>query len=127
VHGTTFGGNPLACAVAETAFDLINDPAMLAGVKEREGWFRAELEKINAQFHCFSEVRGQGLLLGAVLTEAFAGKAKAFVDAGIEHGVLVLVAGPNVVRFAPALNLTAEEFAEGMRRFALAVAQVVNA
>jgi acetylornithine and succinylornithine aminotransferases len=53
VHGTTFGGNPLACAVAETAFDLINDPAMLAGVKEREGWFRAELEKINAQYHCF--------------------------------------------------------------------------
>ncbi len=127
VHGTTFGGNPLACAVAETAFDLINDPAMLAGVKEREGWFRAELEKINAKFHCFSEVRGQGLLIGAVLTEAFAGKAKAFVDAGIEQGVLVLVAGPNVVRFAPALNLTAEEFAEGMRRFALAVAQVVNA
>jgi len=127
VHGTTFGGNPLACAVAETAFDLINDPAMLAGVKEREGWFRAELEKINAQYRCFSEVRGQGLLLGAVLTEAFAGKAKAFVDAGIEQGVLVLVAGPNVVRFAPALNLTAEEFAEGMRRFTLAVAQVVNA
>lgn len=127
VHGTTFGGNPLACAVAETAFDLINDPAMLAGVKEREGWFRAELEKINTQYHCFSEVRGQGLLLGAVLTDAYAGKAKAFVDAGIEQGVLVLVAGPNVVRFAPALNLTAEEFAEGMRRFALAVAQVVNA
>jgi len=127
VHGTTFGGNPLACAVAETAFDLINDPAMLAGVKEREGWFRAELETINAQYHCFSEVRGQGLLLGAVLTDAFAGKAKAFVDAGIEQGVLVLVAGPNVVRFAPALNLTAEEFAEGMRRFTLAVAQIVNA
>nr|WP_321268820.1 aspartate aminotransferase family protein [uncultured Tolumonas sp.] len=127
VHGTTFGGNPLACAVAETAFDLINDPAMLAGVKEREGWFRAELEKINAQYNCFSEVRGQGLLLGAVLTEVFAGKAKAFVDAGIEQGVLVLVAGPNVVRFAPALNLTAEEFAEGMRRFTLAVAQVVSA
>jgi acetylornithine/N-succinyldiaminopimelate aminotransferase len=127
VHGTTFGGNPLACAVAETAFDLINDPAMLAGVKEREGWFRAELDTINAQYHCFSEVRGQGLLLGAVLTDAFAGKAKAFVDAGIEQGVLVLVAGPNVVRFAPALNLTAEEFAEGMRRFTLAVAQIVNA
>ena len=88
VHGTTFGGNPLACAVAETAFDLINDPAMLAGVKEREGWFRAELEKINAQYQCFSEVRGQGLLLGAVLTDAYAGKAKAFVDAGIEQGAV---------------------------------------
>ena len=126
VHGTTFGGNPLACAVAETAFDLINDPAMLAGVKEREGWFRAALEKINAEYHCFTEVRGQGLLIGAVLNEQFAGKAKAFVDAGIEQGVLFLVAGPNVVRFTPALNLTAEEFAEGMSRFKQAVAQVVN-
>jgi acetylornithine and succinylornithine aminotransferases/succinylornithine transaminase family len=127
VHGTTFGGNPLACAVAETAFDLISDPTLLAGVKEREVWFRAALEKINAEYHCFSEVRGQGLLIGAVLTEQFAGKAKAFVDAGIEQGVLFLVAGPNVVRFTPALNLTAEEFAEGMRRFTQAVAQVVKA
>ena len=66
------------------------------------------------------------LLIGAVLNEKFAGKAKAFVDAGIEQGVLFLVAGPNVVRFTPALNLTAEEFAEGMSRFTLAVAQVVN-
>ena len=125
-HGGTFGGNPLACAVAETAFDLINAPELLAGVKDRELWFRAALEKINAEYHCFSEVRGQGLLIGAVLNEKFAGKAKAFVDAGIEQGVLFLVAGPNVVRFTPALNLTAEEFAEGMSRFTLAVAQVVN-
>lgn len=127
VHGTTFGGNPLACAVAETAFDLINTPEMLEGVKAREGWYRAELEKINAQFHCFQNVRGQGLLIGAVLSDDFAGKAKAFVDAGIEEGVLVLVAGPNVVRFAPALNLTEEEFKEGMARFTKAVAKIVNA
>ena len=125
VHGTTFGGNPLACAVAETAFDLINDPALLAGVQEREGWFREALAVINAQYHCFSEVRGQGLLLGAVLAPEYQGKAKAFVDAGIEQGVLVLVAGANVVRFAPALNLSREEFDLGMQRFAAAVAAVV--
>ena len=127
VHGTTFGGNPLACAVAETAFDLIKDPALLAGVKEREGWFREALAAINEQYHCFREVRGQGLLLGAVLTEAFQGKAKAFVDAGIAEGVLVLVAGGNVVRFVPALNLSREEFDLGMERFARAGARVVGA
>ena len=127
VHGTTFGGNPLACAVAETAFDLIKDPALLAGVKEREGWFREALATINEQYHCFSEVRGQGLLIGAVLSDAYHGKAKAFVDAGIAEGVLVLVAGGNVVRFAPALNLSREEFDLGMLRFTRAVAQVVGA
>ena len=65
--------------------------------------------------------------MGAVLTEAFQGKAKAFVDAGIAEGVLVLVAGGNVVRFVPALNLSREEFDLGMERFARAVARVVGA
>ncbi|MGL4756798.1 MAG: aspartate aminotransferase family protein [Aeromonadaceae bacterium] len=125
VHGTTFGGNPLACAVAGTAFDLISDPALLAGVREREGWFRDALANINAQYHCFSQVRGKGLLIGAVLTEAWHGKAKLFVDAAAAAGLLILVAGGNVVRFAPALNLSREEFDLGMARFAEAVAKVV--
>lgn len=127
VHGTTFGGNPLACAVAETSFDLINDPVLLNGVKEREQWFRKALADINARFDCFSQVRGQGCLIGAVLNESLKGKAKAFVDAGVKQGVLVLVAGGNVVRFAPALNLSRADFDEGMRRFALAVEQVMVA
>lgn len=127
VHGTTFGGNPLACAVAETAFDLINDPALLAGVKEREQWFRDALMAINAKYDCFSQIRGQGLLIGAVLNERWNGKAKAFVDASVHQGLLVLVAGASVVRFAPALNLSRADFDEGMKRFELAVAQVMQA
>jgi acetylornithine/N-succinyldiaminopimelate aminotransferase len=126
VHGTTFGGNPLACAVAETAFTLINSPELLAGVREREVWFREALADINERHHCFAEVRGQGLLLGAELAEPYAGRAKAFVEAGIANGVLVLVAGANVVRFAPALNLSREEFDLGMQRFAVAVASIVE-
>lgn len=126
VHGTTFGGNPLACAVACTAFDLISDPVLLAGVQEREGWFREALDKLNARFGCFSEVRGRGLLIGAVLSEPFQGRAKEFVDAGILAGVLVLVAGGNVVRFTPALNLSREEFDVGMQRFEAAVAHVAK-
>ena len=106
-------------------------PPPLPGRPSSSNWERATLEKlalaaINEQHHCFREVRGQGLLIGAVLTDAYQGKAKTFVEAGIDEGVLVLVAGGSVVRFAPALNLSREEFDLGMQRFARAVARVVG-
>lgn len=125
-HGSTYGGNPLACAVAEAAFDTVNTPEVLAGVKEREGWYREELEKINAKYGCFSEVRGKGLLLGCVMNEQFAGRAKDFLQASSEEGLMVLIAGANVVRFAPSLVITKEEVLEGLARFERAVARVVN-
>ncbi|WP_019933382.1 aspartate aminotransferase family protein [Oceanimonas smirnovii] len=125
-HGSTYGGNPLACAVAEAAFDTVNTPDVLAGVKEREGWYREELEKINAKYGCFSEVRGKGLLLGCVMNEQFAGRAKDFLQASSEEGLMVLIAGANVVRFAPSLVITKEEVLEGLARFERAVARVVN-
>lgn len=125
-HGSTYGGNPLACAVAEAAFDTVNTPDVLAGVKEREGWYRQELEKINAKYGCFSEFRGKGLLLGCVMNEQFAGRAKDFLQASSEEGLMVLIAGANVVRFAPSLVITKEEVLEGLARFERAVARVVN-
>ena len=60
-HGTTFGGNPLACAVASKAFDLINTPEMLQGVKAKESLMRDLLTEINNEFSVFKEVRGAGL------------------------------------------------------------------
>ncbi|WMC11237.1 aspartate aminotransferase family protein [Oceanimonas pelagia] len=125
-HGSTYGGNPLACAVAEAAFDTVNTPEVLAGVKEREGWFREELAKINEKHRCFTEVRGKGLLLGCVLNEQFQGRAKDFLTAASEEGLMVLIAGANVVRFAPSLVITREEVQEGLARFERAVARVVN-
>ena len=70
-HGSTYGGNPLACAVAEAVLDVVNTPEVLNGIKQREQLFRQGLEAINAKYHCFSEARGQGLLLGAVLNDDF--------------------------------------------------------
>ncbi|WP_107850628.1 aspartate aminotransferase family protein [Oceanimonas marisflavi] len=125
-HGSTYGGNPLACAVAEAAFDTVNTPEVLAGVKEREGWYREELAKINAKYQCFSEVRGKGLLLGCVMNEQYQGRAKEFLQAASEEGLMVLIAGANVVRFAPSLVITQEEVQEGLARFERAVARVVN-
>jgi acetylornithine/N-succinyldiaminopimelate aminotransferase len=125
-HGTTFGGNPLACAVAGKAFDLINTPKMLDGVKHKEVLFRELLTEINKQFSVFEEVRGTGLLLGAVLNEQYKDRAKDFFLASVEHGLLILVAGANVIRLAPALNISEVEIRQAMAKFKIAVQQVVE-
>lgn len=125
-HGTTFGGNPLACAVANKAFDLINSSEMLQGVKTKETLLRNLLAEINDEFSVFKEVRGAGLLLGAVLNEQYQDRAKEFLLASAEQGLLVLVAGANVIRFAPALNITDEELNEAMVKFKKAVKSVLN-
>jgi acetylornithine/N-succinyldiaminopimelate aminotransferase len=124
-HGTTFGGNPLACAVANKAFDLINTPEMLQGVKEKELLMRELLNEINNEFSIFKEVRGAGLLLGGVLNEQYQGRAKEFFLASAEQGLLILVAGANVIRFAPALNISNDEIKEAMIQFKKAVKAVV--
>lgn len=124
-HGSTYGGNPLACAVAEAAIDTINTPEVLAGVLKNEQIFRECLQAINEEFQVFAEVRGKGMLLGAVLNEKYKGRSRDFFLASAEHGLFALVAGVDVVRFAPSLVITEAEIREGMKRFAAAVNQVV--
>ncbi len=126
-HGSTYGGNPLACAVGEAAFDTVNDPELLTGVKAKELLYRQGLEAINTKYNVFSEIRGKGLLLGAVLTEQYQGQAKAFLNAAIDEGLMVLIAGANIVRFAPSLIIPDEDIHEGLARFEKAVANMVNA
>ncbi|MFE8102546.1 aspartate aminotransferase family protein [Brenneria goodwinii] len=126
VHGTTYGGNPLACAVAEAALDTINTPEVLSGVAERHDLFVSALEKINQRYDIFEQIRGMGLLLGAELKTKWHGRAGDFLAAAAEHGVMVLMAGPNVIRFVPSLVIDPKEVEEGMARFTKAVEQVVN-
>ena len=125
-HGSTYGGNPLACAVAEAAFDTVNTEEVLAGVKEREQLLRDGFAAINDKYDVFSEVRGKGLLLGAVLNSKFEGRARDFLVASTKHGLMSLVAGINVVRFTPSLVIPLEDIKEGLARFEKAVADVVN-
>ncbi|MGK9174277.1 aspartate aminotransferase family protein [Yokenella regensburgei] len=125
-HGSTYGGNPLACAVAGTAFDIINTPDVLNGVMEKRALFVKHLENINAQYDVFSDIRGMGLLIGAGLKPQFKGRARDFLLAAADAGVMVLNAGPDVMRFAPALIVEESDIEEGMSRFARAVAKVVN-
>ncbi|MGL6019039.1 MAG: aspartate aminotransferase family protein [Gibbsiella quercinecans] len=123
-HGTTYGGNPLATAVAGTVFSIINTPQVLDGVKQRHEWFTTGLNAINQQYGIFAEIRGKGLLIGCELAPAFAGKAKQLTRLANEEGVIALIAGPNVVRFTPSLIIPQQDVVEGLARFARAVARL---
>ncbi|WP_338593085.1 aspartate aminotransferase family protein [Shewanella khirikhana] len=124
-HGSTYGGNPLACAVGLAAFNTVNTPEVLDGVKGREQLFRDGLNAINDKYQVFTEVRGKGLLLGAALNADYAGKARDFMLAAAEEGVLLLMAGQNVVRFAPSLIIPEADVREGLARFDAAIAKLV--
>jgi acetylornithine/N-succinyldiaminopimelate aminotransferase len=126
-HGSTYGGNPLACAVAEKAFDIVNQPEVLEGVLHKEALYRELLTAINDKYEVFSEVRGQGMLLGCALNEKYQGRARDFMMAATKEHLMCLIAGANVIRFAPSLVIPDEDIKEGLARFERAVAAVVNA
>ena len=124
-HGTTFGGNPLAAAVARVALRKLSSPEVLANVARQSQALRDGIMRINASLALFDEVRGRGLMLGAVLNEANKGKAGAILDHAAAHGLLVLQAGPDVLRFVPALNIGDEDVAEGLQRLEAALRSFV--
>lgn len=125
-HGSTYGGNPLACAVAEAAFDTVNTEEVLNGVKEKAEVYVDGLKAINEKYNVFKEIRGKGLLIGAVLTDDYQGRAKDFLNAAMAEGVMTLVAGANIVRFAPSLIIPNEDIVEGLARFERGVAKIAQ-
>jgi acetylornithine/succinyldiaminopimelate/putrescine aminotransferase len=116
VHGTTYGGNPLACAVAGAVFDVINTTEVLDGVKARHALFMEGLRAINARRPVFRDLRGEGVWIGCELADAWRGKAADVVKAAGAAGLLVLMAGPDVVRIAPSLVISLDEILEGLAR-----------
>lgn len=125
-HGTTYGGNPLACAVGNVAFDLINTPEVLEGVEKHHQWIVDELAAINQAYNVFSQIRGQGLLIGAQLAPQYEGKAKELLGLAAKHGLMMLNAGADVMRFTPSLIITQEELQEGMVALKAAIAEFVK-
>jgi len=121
VHGTTYGGNPLACAVAGAVFDVINTTEVLDGVKARHALFMEGLKAINARRRVFRDIRGEGVWLGCELEEPWRGKAFGVMQAASDAGLLVLMAGPDVVRLAPSLVISLDEILEGLARLETAL------
>jgi acetylornithine/N-succinyldiaminopimelate aminotransferase/succinylornithine aminotransferase len=121
-HGTTYGGNPLAATVALTVLDIIKQPAFLARVKEASAKVIAAMQKLIADYpQVFTEVRGAGLLLGLVVAEGFKGRSKDIQKAAEAQGLMVLIAGTEVVRLAPALIVSDAQIAEADRLLRVAL------
>jgi acetylornithine/N-succinyldiaminopimelate aminotransferase len=123
-HGSTYGGNPLACAVALAAVNEIARPETLANVQARAAQIREGLQGLVKRYGIFEEPRGMGLLLGAPMSAAWKGRAKELVNAGLRHGVWTLVAGPDVLRMAPALNISDADVVEALSRLDRACAEL---
>lgn len=125
-HGSTYGGNALATAVAEAVLDIVNDPALLQGVVERHRRLTDGLNEIGQRHGVFTQVRGQGLLLGCVLSAPWQGRGRDFMQAALKEGLLMLVAGPDVLRLAPSLIIPDVLIDEGLARLDRAVATLTD-
>lgn len=124
-HGSTFGGNPLAAAVGNAAFDIINQADTLAHVNEQGAKLQDALRVLGEEFGVFEQVRGLGLLIGAVLSEAYHDRASDFVKVALQNGLMILNAGNNVVRFAPSLLLSDEDLQDALPKLRASVEQFV--
>ena len=101
--------------------DTVSQPEILKGVKSRSEKLRKGMMDIGERHGVFSEVRGAGLLLGCVLTGQWQGKARDFLNAGLDEGVMVLMAGADVIRLAPSLIIPEPDIDEALERFEAAV------
>lgn len=127
-HGTTYGGNPLASSVGLKVLELINRPAFLGRVKEASAKVMANLQQLAADYpQVFGQPRGMGLLIGLPMAEGFKGRSKDYTRLCEKLGLMLLIAGPDVVRLAPALVVSDEQIVEADRLMRAAVAEFANA
>lgn len=120
-HGTTYGGNPLGCAVSKYVMDTLADETFLAQVNKKAEFFYKRLVKIQQKFpKQIKQVRGKGLMIGA----EFAEPPTEVIKKCRELGLLVITAGKSTARFVPALTIEDEVIEEGLDIFEKAVAAV---
>lgn len=122
-HGSTYGGNPLACAVGNAVIAEVNTPEFLAEVNRKAGLLRQGLEGLVASHpEVFSEVRGSGLMLGIICVPP----CGEVVEAGYSNEVITVPAADNVIRLLPPLTLTDEDIAQALTRLEATAKTIEN-
>ncbi len=114
-HGSTFGGNALACSVGCYVLDKVSDKKFLENVKATSEYIKASIRKLDEKHHVFDDVRGEGLLMGLVLNKKYSGKSGALQKECFKHKLLTLTAHGDVLRLAPALNIKKSVVDEAMK------------
>jgi len=121
-HGSTYGGNPLGCAVGLKVLEIVSDPAFMAEVNRKAGLLRQSLEGLVADHpQVFSDVRGAGLMLGLVCKVTNTD----LVNAAYAQDILTVPAADNVVRLLPPLNIGDDDIAEAVRRLGAAASAMM--
>lgn len=128
-HGSTFGGNPVACAVANQVLETLFFPPFIFEVQAKGEYLKKKIEELKAKFDCIGELRGAGMLQGFEVNtpEGYEGDlSKDLIKECMANGLLVLRSGTNVIRLAPPLIITEKEMDEGFEIIAKSLKNKLN-
>ncbi|CAL4325009.1 Acetylornithine/succinyldiaminopimelate aminotransferase [Buchnera aphidicola (Thelaxes suberi)] len=117
LHGTTYGGNPLACSIANAVLDIVNQDSFLKSIRRKSLFFIKKIKKINSKYNFLKTIRGKGLLLGIELNQDCNFSIKDVIETTQKNGLILLHAGKNVLRIAPPLNISYKDISMGLERF----------
>ena len=112
-HGTTYGGNPLACAAVSKVFDLFEELDLIGNVNKVTPYFEKKLDELVEKYDFLTARRGKGFMQGIVVTGRPVGE---IVKSALDHGLVVLSAGSDVIRFVPPLIITEHDIDEMVKR-----------
>ncbi|MEY2972951.1 MAG: hypothetical protein RI886_728 [Pseudomonadota bacterium] len=125
-HGSTYGGNPLACAVAFEVINKISKKSILNGVQKKEKRFLDGLNKINASLNCFDEIRSAGLWIGCKLRVQSKLNLDNLMQAAYSNKLMILKANNNTIRIAPSLIIEDKLIDEGLERLKKSIQQLLD-